>query len=131
MENRRQTFRVALSPQEPVRAELHKPEQRVVVPCEVLNLSLSGMRVRLHGAADSLRPGDAIVAHLLDRGEPSPATLGLSVPARLVQLKRVEDGVHCGVHFLRIANATTHESVERTLGRFLLAEQRRLRERGG
>jgi c-di-GMP-binding flagellar brake protein YcgR len=130
MENRRQSFRVAFPPEEAVRAELHKPEQRVVVPCQVLNLSLYGMQVRLDDASDAARVGNSLVVHLLGREGPLPVKLDLSRPARLIRLDRLEGVVHCAIQFLRTANVSTNETIERTLGRFLMAEQRRMRQRG-
>jgi hypothetical protein len=44
-----------------------------------------------------------------------------------VYLKQNADGLQCGVHFLPTANPALNDEIERTLARFLMAEQRRKR----
>src|SRR6185312_7927418 len=104
------------------------PGQTVSFNCELLDLSVGGMRVRLSSAAQSLRVGDSIVTRLLGREAPEPVELSLALPSRIVHLVKQDDRFDCGVQFLPTANPSTNESIERTLGRFLMAEQRRLRQ---
>ena len=125
MENRRQTYRHPFAAEETLRVELRPPGRQAAVPCDLLDLSLGGMRVRLHDAAVSLKVGDPIVAHLLGREGTAPVELGLTLPSRVVSLEQREEGVLCGLQFLPTANPGINDSVERTLGRFLMAEQRR------
>ena len=112
-----------------MRVELHKAGRLVPCTCELLDLSVGGMRVRLSGTADSLRVGDSIVSRLIGRDAPEPVELSLALPSRIVHLQPQGEHFDCGIQFLPTANPSTNESVERTLGRFLMAEQRRLRQK--
>jgi c-di-GMP-binding flagellar brake protein YcgR len=127
MENRRQTYRHAFDPEEALRVALLKPGTDHPIDCELLNLSLGGMRVRLRDDARSLRAGDSVVSRLLGRDSPEPVELSLALPSQIVHLERRLGSVDCGVHFLPTANPGTNENIERILARFLIAEQRRLR----
>ncbi len=127
MENRRQTYRHPFDPEEAVRVAIHKSGEHAPLDCELLDLSLGGMRVRLCDAARSLRVGDSIVSRLLGRDSPEPVELNLTLPSQIVRLVRQEDHVDCGIRFLPTASAGTNDNIERILARFLMAEQRRLR----
>ena len=129
MENRRQSYRHAFVPEEALRVELHKPGQPVPFICELLDLSVGGMRVRLNATAHSLRTGDSVITRLFGRDTPEPVELSLALPSRIVHLQPQGEHFDCGIQFLPTANPSTNESVERTLGRFLMAEQRRLRQK--
>jgi c-di-GMP-binding flagellar brake protein YcgR len=128
MENRRQSYRHAFVPEEALRVELHKPGQPVPFICELLDLSVGGMRVRLNATAHSLRTGDSVITRLFGRDTPEPVELSLALPSRIVHVEQQGDNFACGIHFLPTANPSTNESIERTLGRFLMGEQRRLRQ---
>jgi hypothetical protein len=123
--NRRQTYRHSFNPQEELHAEIRLPGQADALVGELLDLSLGGTRVRMKMPAGAFRVGDAVVAHLLGRDAPEPIELSLTLPSSVVYLKRQGDDCICGVQFLPIVDANTRSSVERTLARFLLAEQRR------
>ncbi|MGH7226799.1 MAG: PilZ domain-containing protein [Gemmataceae bacterium] len=129
MENRRQTFRHAFDPEDVLRVELHLPGKQGVHACELLDLSLGGMRIRIPQAAAELQLGDAVTARLLGREAPNPVTLSLALPARIVYLRQHDDGFHCGLQLLPTASHSANDRVERTLASFLLAEQRRKRQR--
>ncbi len=124
MENRRQTYRHLFDPQEVLRAELYRPG-RPTLACEVIDLSLGGMRARLQKLVDPLGVGDSLVTRLLGRDAPAPVTLNLSVPSRVVFLTQYGKEWHCGLRFLPSADVRINSQVEQALSRFLLAEQRR------
>jgi c-di-GMP-binding flagellar brake protein YcgR len=128
MENRRQTYRQSFPSQEVLRAELYRPGQRSVLPCEVLDLSLGGMHVRLRERIDSLSIDDFLVTRLLGRDAPAPINLSLSLPSQVVSLKQSGEEWHCGLRFLPIADPRANDNIERSLSRFLLCEQRRRNE---
>jgi hypothetical protein len=127
MENRRQTYRHPFDPEEALRVAVHKPGGLLSLDCELLDLSLGGMRVRLRDATRSLRVGDSVVSRLLGRDSPEPVELSLALPSQIVYLERRDARVDCGIHFLPLADPGTNDNIERILGRFLMAEQRRLR----
>ncbi|HTU19768.1 MAG TPA: PilZ domain-containing protein [Gemmataceae bacterium] len=129
MENRRQTFRHAFDPEEALRVELHLPGKPGVHACELLDLSLGGMRIRLPQKLPELQVGDSVTARLIGREAPNPVVLGLALPARIVYLRQHDDACLCGLQFLPTASPSTNERIERTLASFLLAEQRRKRQR--
>ncbi len=127
MENRRQTYRHSFVPAEALRVELYRPGTQDKIDCDLLDLSLGGMRVRLRNAVQRLRAGDSVITHLLGREAPSPVELSLSLPSCVAHVDRHRDGIIYGVQFLPSANPGANEKVEKTLARFLIAEQRRLR----
>lgn len=129
MENRRQTYRLPFTPQEVLRAELSRPGQRNALPCELLDLSVGGVRVLLHEPPGSLRIGDSVVFHLLGRSGPIPVELALVLRAQIVYLRQHGEEWHCGIRFLPSADPRANEQIERTLSSFLLAEQRRKRSK--
>jgi c-di-GMP-binding flagellar brake protein YcgR len=128
MENRRQTYRQLFEPKEALRAELHRSEEDPVLACEVLDLSLGGMRVRLRKLVGPLSVGDTLVTRLIGRGTPAPVNLNLSVQSKVVFLTQDGKEWHCGLRFLTSADVRVNDLVEQTLSRFLLAEQRRRKE---
>jgi c-di-GMP-binding flagellar brake protein YcgR len=132
LENRRQTYRHSFEPREFLRAELYRPGMLPALACEVLDLSLGGMRARLRQSIGSLDIGNSVVTHLLDRETLAPVKLGLSIPSQVVFLDQRDGNWHCGLRFLPIADSRVHDDRERTLSRFLLDEQRRriLRDAG-
>ncbi len=127
MENRRQTYRHTFEPEDALRVELHLPGKRGVFACELIDLSLGGMRVRLPWPPHELQIGDSVTARLLGREAPNPIVLSLALPARIVYLRRHDDTAHCGLKFLPTASPSANDNIERTLAGFLLAEQRRKR----
>jgi c-di-GMP-binding flagellar brake protein YcgR len=124
MENRRQTYRHSFEPREILRAELYRPGQHAVLACEVLDLSLGGMRARLRQPVGSLGTGDSIVTRLYGR-ESSSVDLSLSLPSEVAFLIQHGEVWHCGLHFLPLADTRVRDDIERTLSRFLFDEQRR------
>lgn len=128
MENRRQTYRQSFQPQEVLRAELYRPGQRGVLPCEVLDLSIGGTHVRLRERMDPFSIDDFLVTRLLGRDVPAPIDLSLSLPSQVVSLKQCGEEWHCGLRFLPIADPRANDNIERALSRFLLFEQRRRNE---
>jgi hypothetical protein len=130
MENRRQTYRHLFEPKEVLRAELYRSEETPVFACEVFDLSLGGVRIRLRKLVGSLNVGDSFVIRLLGRGAPVPIHLNLSIPCRVVFLMQQDREWHCGLRFLPSADARVNDQIEQTLSRFLLAEQRRRKTRG-
>jgi c-di-GMP-binding flagellar brake protein YcgR len=131
MENRRQTYRLPLSPHETLDVRLHLPGQQGMFACELLDLSLGGMCVCVPVPTGTLHVGDTLTARLLGRDAPEPVELSLELPASVVYLKRYSNGQLCGIHFLPFVNPSMREQIERTLSRFILAEQRRKRRAGG
>ena len=128
MENRRQTYRQSFQPQEVLRAELYRPGQRTALRCEVLDLSLGGTHVRLRELVDSLNVDDFLVTRLLGRDAPAPVELSLSLPSQVVSLRPRGEQGHYGLRFLPLADLRANDSLERSLSRFLLSEQRRRNE---
>ncbi|HTU23710.1 MAG TPA: PilZ domain-containing protein [Gemmataceae bacterium] len=128
MENRRQTYRHSFEPDQVLRAELYRPGQRAVLACDVLDLSLGGMRARLRQLVGSLNIGDFLVARLLGRDASAPVDLSLSMPSQVVTLVQRDEEWHCGLRFLPIADPRANDEIERTLSRFLLSEQRRRKD---
>jgi c-di-GMP-binding flagellar brake protein YcgR len=129
MENRRQTYRHSFDPQEAVQAELSVSGQRAALACELLNLSLGGVRVRLRQQPESLRVGDTVVFRLLGRNDPAPVELTSALRSHVVYLRQHGDEWHCGLRFLPSADPRANEQIERALSNFLLAEQRRKRRK--
>jgi len=129
MENRRQTYRHFFDPEDILRVELHLPGKQGAHACELLDLSLGGMRVQLTPPPAGLQVGDSVTARLLGREAPNPVVLSLALPARIVYLRQQEDVLQCGLQLLPTASPSTNERTERTLASFLLAEQRRRRQR--
>ena len=129
MENRRQTYRHNFDPEEILSVELHLPGKQGVHVCELLDLSLGGMRIRIPQPPAELREGESITARLLGREAPNPVVLSLALPAQIVHLRQEGDAFHCGLRFLPTASPSTNDRIERTLASFLLAEQRRKRQR--
>lgn len=128
MENRRQTYRQSFQPHEILRAELYRPGQRTVLTCEVLDLSLGGMHVRLRELVGSLNIEEVLVTRLLGRDAPAPIDLSLSLPSQVVSLRQRGEEWHCGLRFLPLADPRANDDIERALSRFLLSEQRRRKE---
>ena len=130
MENRRQTYRHSFEPAKRPRAELYRPGGRhTVLACEVLDVSLGGMRARLLQLLGSLDIGDSLVTRLLGRAAPSPVDLNLSIPSQVVYRELHKEEWHFGLRFLPIADTRAHEFIERKLSHFLLSEQRASRRR--
>lgn len=127
MENRRQNYRHSFEPEQVLRGELYRPGQRLVLPCDVLDLSLGGMRARLREFVGSLNNGDFFITRLLGRNDPVPIALSLSIPSQVVSLEQSDEESHLGVCFLPLADPRANDHIERMLSRFLLAEQRRRR----
>jgi hypothetical protein len=125
MENRRKTYRQSFPPQEVLRAELYRPGQRDVLLGEVLDLSLGGAHVRLRELVGALDIEDSLVTRLLGRNEPAPVNLSLSLPSQVVSVERRGEQWYCGLRFLPVADPRANDAIERSLSRFLLAEQRR------
>lgn len=128
MENRRQTFRHIFDPEEVLRVELHLPGKRGMLACELLDLSLGGMRIRMPQPPAELQVGDSVTTRLIGRQSPNPVDLSLALPARIVYLRQHGDAFHCGLKFLPTASPATNENIERRLASFLLSEQRRKRQ---
>lgn len=129
MENRRQTYRHSFEPDESLQAKLIRPGHRVGIACEVLDLSLGGMRTRLSEQTGSLANDDTLITHLLGRETELPVRLNLFIPSQVISLTKLDNVWHCGIHFLPMADSRANETLERALSRFLLAEQRRKKER--
>jgi c-di-GMP-binding flagellar brake protein YcgR len=129
MENRRQSYRLPFNPNEALRVELRLPGEDAPLDCELIDLSLGGMRVRLRHSSHALTTGARLVTRLLGREGPEPVELSLALPSCVTHLERAGAGTSCGVAFLPIADVSVNDRVERILGRFLMAEQRRLRRR--
>ncbi len=125
MENRRQTYRHSFEPEEILRAELLRPGQRAHLACQVLDLSLGGMRVRLCQPNNTLTNGDSVVVRLLGRDDAAPVQLNLSIPSQVISLEQCGEEWYCGIRFLPFADPRANDNLERILSRFLLAEQRR------
>jgi hypothetical protein len=128
MNNRRHTYRHPFVAAEQVKVELVAPAKGRALRCELIDLSIEGMKVRLDANAS---PGvdEQLTARLLGRPTP-PVHLGLLL---LGQVKYVlPEGRHvcCGIQFLPAASLPLNEQRESALGRFLVEEQRRaLRQR--
>jgi c-di-GMP-binding flagellar brake protein YcgR len=129
MENRRQTYRHLFDPAEVLRVELHLPGKQGVLACELLDLSLGGMRVQASSLPVGIRMGDSITVRLVGREAPDPVVLSLSLPARIIHLGQEGEVVRCGLQFLPTASPSANATIERRLASFLLAEQRRKRQR--
>jgi len=122
MENRRQTYRHSVTSPARVTVELLMPNQQAPQRCELIDLSVDGMRIRLDanaGPSSKLAVGDQLTARLVE--------LGLSLIARVRYVQRQDQHIECGIHFLPAAATAANERRETTLGRFLAEEQRRLR----
>ena len=128
MENRRQNYRISFEPEQLLRAELYRPGQRAVLACDVLDLSLGGMRARLRELTGVLCVGDFLITRLLGRDDPAPIDLSLSIPSQVVSFEERGEERYFGLSFLPIADPHANDHIERTLSRFLLAEQRRKRQ---
>lgn len=128
MENRRQNYRHSFDSEQVLRADLYRPGQRAVLACDVLDLSLGGMRARLREFAGSLCVGDFLITRLIGRNDPALVDLSLSIPSQVVSEEQRGEERHYGLSFLPIADPRANDHIERTLSRFLLAEQRRRTE---
>ena len=109
--------------------ELHLPSKPGALNCELLDLSLGGMRIRMPQPPAELQMGDSVTTRLLGRESPNPVVLSLALPARIVHLRPHGDAFHCGLQFLPTASPSANDNIERRLASFLLSEQRRKRQR--
>ena len=89
-----------------------------MLACELLDLSLGGMRIRMPQPPADLRVGDSVTTRLLGRESPNPVVLSLALPARIVYLRPHGDAFHCGLKFLPTASPATNDNIERRLASF-------------
>ena len=122
MDNRRQDYRHVFEPHQHRTAALTSHAAKSVRG-EIVDLSVGGMRLRMTERTVPLRPRERIrVQFSLDGDQP------LSVDAEVVYAT-ADAEAHCGMHFLRLADAQANDARERKLWGFLLEEQLRARRR--
>lgn len=129
MENRRQSYRHAFEPQDVLRAEITRPGQRGAVHCDLRDLSLGGVRLRLGDPGNPLKVGDSLVLRLFGREGEAPLAPPLTLRSQVVYAKREGEEWDCGIRFLPSADPRANERTERTLSNLLLTEQRRKRRK--
>ncbi len=123
MPNRRKDYRLALA-DDPLPAELLLPGSKRPLVGAVVNLSISGMALRL--------PEDLPTPTLEEVCQvtftlPSDRRR-LPIQARAVYVSRRDDGNLCGLSFLPLSLESATEERERAIWLFLLDEQRRRRQ---
>jgi PilZ domain len=118
MKNRREDYRHPLS--QPISVELDSlGESRLAAT--VVNLCASGMAVQLEPSSRPLKLGSHLHVRLCLPGE---AELGMQA---VVIYTRSPGDPTCGLSFLPLAEPQAQERRERTIRRFLIAEQRKLK----
>ncbi len=125
MEIQRKDYRHSFPPDERIRVDLEFSGPRTLLHGEIVNLSVGGMRVQFVDPVPPLKPRGRLVA----RASIQKEQVDLSLPSSVVYAEHSDEISFCGLQFLSSANRTLDESRERTVWRFLLEEQRRLRRR--
>ncbi len=126
MENRRQDYRHTFAPPRQLRVELHAPGRRVASVGDIVDLSVGGMKIRLHEGTPPLALAERCWASsTLPVGD-----LQLALHATVVHVQMGTSGCYYGLHFLPSVDPCVDEKREQAIWRFLLEEQRRaLRQR--
>lgn len=97
--------------------------ERKSLPGELLDLSVSGMRVRMAGCPSDLRRAGQLMAHSRLPG----VNLPLALASCVVYSKPEADGMTFGLRFLPLADTVADDNRAKLIWRFLLDAQRRLR----
>lgn len=122
MDNRRDDYRFAFPAHERLAVECQTPPTESC-GAEIVDLSVTGMRVQLHDAHPTLAPGQRLLLKFaLGHAE------AMTMPAVVVH-RGVERRGELGVRFLPVADVETQEAREKALWVFLLEEQRKSRRR--
>jgi hypothetical protein len=121
MQNRRQDYRHTFAPYEriPVSVEITGRRSRYVG--EMVNLSIGGFCLQLHGKTAPFSKDDSCVARFQLPGE----DVQLEVHSRIIHGSHNTCSHDLGIQFLPLASPVAQEKRENALWRFLMREQRR------
>jgi c-di-GMP-binding flagellar brake protein YcgR len=122
MQNKRLDYRYPFAPAERRRVEI-KPDgaSETTLQGEIVNLSVSGVAVRLDSAAPPQRHARLRLRFVLG------ADQEMALPAEVMH-GGDPDGQVWGLRFLPLADLAATEARERIVWRFLMQEQRRARQ---
>lgn len=123
MDNRRECYRHPFPPDEPLPVKVEDPAHGKSWEGQLVDLSVTGMCVRVPVATPTALPAARATAKLyLDPAQ------SLSVPVRLVHAQSKGPGLF-GFEFIESVDPRTNEMREKKLWAFLLQQQRRERNR--
>jgi len=125
MENRRQDFRHIFLPARRPRVELQLAHLGTTFKCQVIDLSVGGMRIRCD--KDQCLPRetkDQVVARIT-QVSPAGAGFRLELLSALVHSEPHENARDYGLRFLPATRPSAAESRDKAIWRFLIGEQRR------